>query len=220
MADNHDQHVDANIDTNIDTKDMSDIENKTRRRFLTGITAGFGAIGGAFAVTPFVMSMSPSERAKNAGAPVQYDYSKVQNGQMIKVEWRGKPVVILNRSSEMMAGLDKITDQLADPTSLVSVQPTYAQNDQRADPDKPQMLVMLGVCTHLGCSPVEKLAIGPDPQMGDDSQGGFFCPCHGSKFDLSGRVYKNVPATENMAVPPYIYEGDLITIGEDVGRVL
>lgn len=208
MADNHDQSVSTD-----------DIENKKRRRFLTGVTAGFGAIGGAFAVTPFVMSMSPSERAKNAGAPVQYDYSKIQDGQMVKVEWRGKPVVILKRTPEMMNGLDVIKDQLADPTSLASVQPAYAQNNQRADAARPEVLVMLGVCTHLGCSPVEKLAIGPDPQMGDDSQGGFFCPCHGSKFDLSGRVYKNVPATTNMDVPPYKYEGDVITIGEDDGRV-
>lgn len=208
MADNHDQSVDSD-----------DIENKKRRRFLTGVTAGFGAIGGAFAVTPFVMSMSPSERAKNAGAPVQYDYSRIQDGQMVKVEWRGKPVVILKRTPDMMNGLDVIKDQLADPDSLASVQPAYAQNNQRADANRPEVLVMLGVCTHLGCSPVEKLAIGPDPQMGEDSQGGFFCPCHGSKFDLSGRVYKDVPATTNMDVPPYKYDGDVITIGQDDGRV-
>lgn len=210
MADNHDQSIDA---TSID-----EVENKKRRRFLTGISAGFGAIGGVFAVTPFVMSMSPSERAKNAGAPVSYDFSRIQDGQMVKVEWRGKPVVLLKRTPEMMGGLDLIKDNLADPDSLASVQPAYAQNNQRADIDKADLLVMLGVCTHLGCSPVEKLAIGPDPQMGDDSQGGFFCPCHGSKFDLSGRVYKNVPATSNMDIPPYKYDGDVITIGEDDGR--
>ncbi len=196
----------------------SSLEDAKRRRFLTGITAGFGAVGGAVAVTPFVLSMTPSERAKNAGAPVQYDFSRIENGQMVKVEWRGKPVVLLKRTPEMIAGLEKIEPSLADPTSLNSVQPVYAQNDARADAAKPEMLVMEGVCTHLGCSPVEKLAIGPDPEMGDDSQGGFFCPCHGSKFDLSGRVYKNVPATSNMPVPPYKYEGDVITIGEDDGR--
>lgn len=211
MANNHDQDVMTN--------DIDDIENKKRRRFLTGITAGFGAVGGAMAVTPFVMSMSPSERAKNAGAPVTYDFSKIQEGQLVKVEWRGKPVVLLKRTEEMMGGLDKIKDQLADPASLTSEQPPYAQNNQRADTSRPQLLVMLGVCTHLGCSPVEKLAIGPDPQMGEDSQGGFFCPCHGSKFDLSGRVYKNVPATENMPVPPYKYQGETIVIGEDDGRI-
>ncbi|NND81113.1 MAG: ubiquinol-cytochrome c reductase iron-sulfur subunit [Gammaproteobacteria bacterium] len=195
------------------------VEDQKRRRFLTGITAGFGAVGGAIAVTPFALSMMPSERAKNAGAPVQYDYSKIQPGAMVKVEWRGKPVVLLNRTEEMMLGLEEIESNLADPTSLVSVQPPYAQNDARADVSKPEMLVMLGVCTHLGCSPVEKLAIGPDPEMGDDSQGGFFCPCHGSKFDLSGRVYLNVPATSNMEIPPYQYEGDIITIGKDTERV-
>ena len=209
MVDN--QVVDADVD------DIS-IENKKRRRFLTGITAGFGALGGAAAVTPFVLSMSPSERAKNAGAPVQYDYSKIQHGQMVKVEWRGKPVVLLKRTDEMMKGLDIIAPELADEESNSSIQPSYAQNSERADKSKPELLVMLAVCTHLGCSPVEKLAIGPDDQMGQDSQGGFFCPCHGSKFDLSGRVYKNVPATTNMEVPPYKYEGNVITIGEDDGR--
>lgn len=209
MADNH--VVDASVDD-------ASIENKKRRRFLTGITAGFGALGGAAAVVPFVMSMSPSERAKNAGAPVQYDFSKIQAGQMVKVEWRGKPVVLLKRTEEMMGGLSVIADKLADATSDSSVQPSYAKNEQRSDESKPELLVMLGVCTHLGCSPVEKLAIGPDEQMGDDSQGGFFCPCHGSKFDLSGRVYKNVPATSNMEIPPYKYDGNVITIGDDGGR--
>ena len=209
MSDNH--VVDASIDD-------SSIESKKRRRFLTGVTAGFGALGGAVAVTPFIRSMSPSERAKNAGAPVKYDFSKIQAGQMVKVEWRGKPVVLLKRTSEMMKGLQTISPKLADSDSNSSTQPSYAKNAVRADESMPQLLVMLGVCTHLGCSPVEKLAIGPDPQMGDDSQGGFFCPCHGSKFDLSGRVYKNVPATTNMEVPPYKYEGNVITIGEDDGR--
>lgn len=195
------------------------VEDVKRRRFLTGLTAGFGAIGGAVAVTPFVLSMTPSERAKNAGAPVQYDFSRIELGQMVKVEWRGKPVVLLKRTPEMIDGLEKIAGNLADPDSLNSQQPAYAQNTARADESKVELLVMEGVCTHLGCSPVEKLAIGPDPEMGDDSQGGFFCPCHGSKFDLSGRVYKNVPATSNMAIPPYKYDGDVITIGEDDGRV-
>ena len=202
-----------------DGNEFDEVENQKRRRFLTGITAGFGALGAAAAVTPFVISMSPSERAKNAGAPVQYDFSKIQLGQMVKVEWRGKPVVILNRSKEMMAGLNKIAPSLADADSASSAQPVYAQNEQRAAAARPELLVMEGVCTHLGCSPVEKLAIGPDPQMGEDSQGGFFCPCHGSKFDLAGRVYKNVPATTNMPIPPYSFEGSVITIGEDNGRV-
>ncbi|GAA6137822.1 ubiquinol-cytochrome c reductase iron-sulfur subunit [Arenicella sp. 4NH20-0111] len=213
MADNHVSEASVH---NTEEKSVEDIK---RRRFITGVTAGFGAIGGAVAVTPFVMSMSPSERAKNAGAPVQYDYSKIQQGQMVKVEWRGKPVVLLKRTPEMMKGLDLISDNLADAASDASDQPAYAKNETRSDPAKPELLVMEGVCTHLGCSPVEKLAIGPDPQMGDDSQGGFFCPCHGSKFDLAGRVYKNVPATSNMNVPPFKFEGNVITIGEDDGRV-
>ena len=210
MTDNHqgDDHI---SDTSV--------ENNKRRRFLTGITAGFGAVGAGFAVVPFVLSMTPSERAKNAGAPVKYDFSRIQPGQMVKVEWRGKPVVMLNRTPEMIAGLEKIESKLADPKSLESVQPVYAQNNARADASSPEMLVMLGVCTHLGCSPVEKLTVGPDPEMGDDAQGGFFCPCHGSKFDLSGRVYKSVPATANMEIPPYKYNGSLITIGEDDGRI-
>ena len=209
MADNNVSDVNAN--------GMS-VEDQKRRRFLTGITAGFGAVGVGAAVVPFVMSMSPSERAKNAGAPVQYDFSKIQDGQLVKVEWRGKPVVLLKRTPEMMAGLDSIKGNLADPDSNSSAQPAYAQNNQRSDAARPELLVMEGVCTHLGCSPVEKLAIGPDPQMGDDSQGGFFCPCHGSKFDLAGRVYKDVPATTNMAIPPYSFDGAVITIGEDAGR--
>ena len=195
------------------------VEDKKRRRFLTGLTAGFAAIGGSFAAVPFVLSMSPSERAKNAGAPVKYDFSRIQVGQMVKVEWRGKPVVMLRRTAAMIDGLEKIESHLADPTSLESVQPAYAQNNARADASRPEMLVMLGVCTHLGCSPVEKLALGPDPEMGEDAQGGFFCPCHGSKFDLSGRVYKNVPATTNMDIPPYKYNDTVITIGEDDGRL-
>ncbi len=212
MADNHVG------DANVSDAEQSTVEDIKRRRFITGITAGFGAVGGAFAVTPFVMSMSPSERAKNAGAPVQADYSKIQPGQMVKVEWRGKPVVLLKRTPEMMEGLNIVRDKLADADSNSSVQPEYAKNDSRSDANNPDLLVMEGVCTHLGCSPVEKLAIGPDPQMGDDSQGGFFCPCHGSKFDLAGRVYKNVPATTNMAVPPFKFDGDVIVIGDDEGR--
>ena len=194
-------------------------DDKARRRFLTGVTAGVGALGAIVGVSPFLMSMAPSERAKNAGAPVSYDFSRLEPGQMVKVEWRGKPVVLLNRSPEMMEGLKKIEPSLDDPQSDNSIQPEYAKNAVRSDDSKPELLVMESVCTHLGCSPVEKLAIGPDEQMGEDSQGGFFCPCHGSKFDLAGRVYKNVPATSNMSVPPYTFTSDtVILIGEDAGR--
>ena len=195
------------------------LDDKARRRFLTGVTAGVGAVGAVVGISPFVISMAPSERAKNAGAPVRYDFSRLEPGQMVKVEWRGKPVVLLSRTPEMMEGLDKIESSLADPNSEKSAQPGYAQNPARSDQSKPNLLVMESVCTHLGCSPVEKLAIGPDEQMGEDSQGGFFCPCHGSKFDLAGRVYKNVPASLNMPVPPYKFLNEtVILIGEDDGR--
>jgi len=203
---------------------MSDHNNQSpedikRRRFLTGVTMGVGALGAAVGVSPFLISMSPSERAKNSGAPVSYDFSRLEPGQMVKVEWRGKPVALLNRTPEMMDGLKKIEPSLADPESNKSIQPEYAKNFDRSDQSRPELLVMESVCTHLGCSPVEKLAIGPDEQMGDDSQGGFFCPCHGSKFDLAGRVYKNVPATSNMPVPPYKFTSEsVILIGDDSGR--
>ncbi len=195
------------------------IVNKDRRRFLTGVTTAVGGVGVGFAMTPFVLSMTPSERAKNAGAPVKYDFGLLEPGQMVKIEWRGQPVAILKRTPEMMATLSKVTDQLADPDSLNSVQPAYAQNEGRSDPAREGLLVMLDVCTHLGCSPTEKLAIGPDPEVGDDWMGGFFCPCHGSKFDLAGRVYKNVPAVANMLIPPFQFLTDtVVLIGEDDGR--
>lgn len=200
-------------------KDTNEATGLARRRFLTGVTAGLGAVGTGVAVAPFVLSMKPSERAKNAGAPVEYDFSRLQPGQMVKIEWRGKPVVLLRRTEAMMLGLGEISPVLADPESEKSIQPLYAKNQSRSDDLHKNLLVMEAVCTHLGCSPVEKLAIGPDPEMGDDSQGGFFCPCHGSKFDLAGRVYKNVPASANMTVPPYKFLDDnVIRIGEDDGR--
>ncbi|MFT4636427.1 MAG: ubiquinol-cytochrome c reductase iron-sulfur subunit, partial [Chitinophagales bacterium] len=146
MADNNVSDVNA---------DGMTVEDQKRRRFLTGITAGFGAVGVGVAVVPFVMTMAPSERAKNAGAPVQFDFSRIQDGQMVKVEWRGKPVVLLKRTPAMMSGLDQIKGKLADADSESSMQPSYAQNNQRADVAKPELLVMEGVCTHLGCSPVE-----------------------------------------------------------------
>jgi ubiquinol-cytochrome c reductase iron-sulfur subunit len=193
--------------------------DKDKRRFLTGMTAGFAAVGAAFAVVPFVKSMTPSARARNAGAPVTIDFSKLKMGQMVKIEWRGRPVVLLRRTPEMLAGLQEVTGLLADPDSLISSQPGYAQNDTRSDESQKELLVMLSVCTHLGCSPGEKLTVGPDPDMGSDSKGGFFCACHGSKFDLAGRVYKNVPANANMEVPPYRFISDtVIVIGDDEGR--
>ncbi|MBT5031647.1 MAG: ubiquinol-cytochrome c reductase iron-sulfur subunit [Proteobacteria bacterium] len=194
-------------------------ENRSRRRFITGLTSAAWAVSAAYAAVPLVLSMTPSARARNAGAPVEFDFSKLQAGQMVKVEWRGMPVVVLRRTPAMMAGLDEVTELLADPDSADSVQPGYAQNPARADANKNEILVMLSVCTHLGCSPVEKLAVGPDPEMGEDSKGGFFCPCHGSKFDLAGRVYKNVPANKNMVIPPYQYlDENVILIGDDEAR--
>lgn len=193
--------------------------NQDRRRFLTGVTTAVGGVGVGFAMTPFVLSMMPSERARNAGAPVKYDFGALEPGQMIKIEWRGQPVVILRRTPEMMATLSELSDVVEDPDSLNSIQPVYAKNEGRSDQSHEDLLIMLSVCTHLGCSPTEKLAIGPDPEVGDDWLGGFFCACHGSKFDIAGRVYKNVPAVSNMLVPPFQFLTDtIVLIGEDDGR--
>ena len=174
-----------------------------RRRFITMTSSGIGAVGVAVAAVPFVASMSPSERAKAAGAPVEVDVSKLEPGQMVRVEWRGKPVFILNRTQEMEQGLGKLTPVLKDPDSVDPQQPEYAQNETRSL--KPDLLVMVGLCTHLGCAPVNNFEVGAVSGLGDDWLGGFYCPCHGSKFDLAGRVYSGVPAQENMVIPPYSY---------------
>lgn len=187
--------------------------DRTRRRLLT-ITTGIGAVGVGFVAAPFVISMTPSARARAAGAPVEVNISKIEPGMKITVEWRGKPVWILRRTKEMLASLDKVTPELADPESKKSEQPGYVDPVNRAS--KKEYLVVLGVCTHLGCSPKDRLEAGNVGGMGDDWQGGFFCPCHGSKFDLAGRVFKNVPAPTNLPVPPYKYVSDnRIVIGED-----
>lgn len=196
---------------------VDDRVDRGRRRFLTAVTSGVGVVGGVFAATPFVLSMTPSERAKAAGAPVEIDISKLEPGQMIREIWRGKPVWIVDRTPEMLASLDTVTDELADPNSDRSIQPPYAKNEYRST--KPEILVLVGICTHLGCSPVQKFAIGPASGISDDWPGGFFCPCHGSKFDLAGRVYKNVPAPDNLVVPPYKYLNEtLIRVGEEGGE--
>lgn len=188
--------------------------DKHRRRFLTAVTSGVGAIGGVAATVPFVLSMTPSERAKAAGAPVEIDISKLKPGQMIREEWRGKPVWIIKRTSEMLDSLGEVEGELVDPNSDEEQQPTYTKNQYRSL--NPEILVLLGVCTHLGCAPVENFSIGPDSGLGDDWPGGFFCPCHGSKFDLAGRVYKDVPAPTNLPVPPHRFISDtLILVGED-----
>ena len=183
-----------------------------RRKFLLTATSITGAVGVTALGVPFVSSMLPSEKAKAAGASVECNVSKVNKGQLITTEWRGQPVWILNRSKEM---LDTLKDQknLADPNlKVTSQQPEYCQNSTRSI--KPNILVMVGICTHLGCSPSPKLS--PKGEMGDLWEGGFFCPCHGSKFDLAGRVFKGSPAPTNLVVPPYRYKDDsTIVIGED-----
>ena len=180
--------------------------DEKRRRFITMTSSAVGAIGVVAAAVPFVASMSPSERAKAAGAPVEVDISKLEPGQMVRVEWRGKPVFILNRTKEMEQGLSKVTPELKDPDSIEPMQPEYAQNEFRSL--KPDLLVMVGLCTHLGCAPVNNFEVGAASGLGDDWLGGFYCPCHGSKFDLSGRVYSGVPAQQNMEIPPYSYIDD------------
>jgi len=183
-----------------------------RRKFLLTATSITGAVGVTALGVPFVSSMLPSEKAKAAGASVEFNVSKVKKGQLITTEWRGQPVWILNRSEEM---LDTLKDQknLADPNlKVTSQQPKYCQNSTRSI--KPNVLVMVGICTHLGCSPSPKLS--PKGEMGDSWEGGFFCPCHGSKFDLAGRVFKGSPAPTNLVVPPYRYKDEsTIVIGED-----
>ncbi|MBS0591110.1 MAG: ubiquinol-cytochrome c reductase iron-sulfur subunit [Proteobacteria bacterium] len=179
--------------------------NKGRRRFLTGTTAVVGGIGAVFAATPFVKSWEPSERAKNAGAPVLQDISKIEPGQKVSVLWRGSPVWIVNRTKAMLDTLPGLKDRLRDPDSLASDQPKYAQNVDRSI--KPEWLVMIGICTHLGCSPEFVPEIKPEP-FDPDWKGGFFCPCHKSRYDISGRVFQGVPAPLNMVVPPYKFVDD------------
>lgn len=177
-------------------------EMNSRRRFLVLATSVAGGIAGVAVATPFMLSMMPSERAKAAGAPVEVDISKLEPGMLLMVEWRGKPVWILKRTPDMLESMSKVVGQLADPDSEKNQQPAYAQNATRSI--KPEILVVEGVCTHLGCSPVFRKDIAP-ADLGADWLGGFFCPCHGSKFDLAGRVYKNVPAPTNLIVPPHTY---------------
>lgn len=194
---------------------MSEGVDRDKRRFLTLLTTGVGAVGVGFAATPFVLSMTPSARAKAAGAPVEVDISKIEPGQMLTVEWRGKPVWIVRRTKEMLATLPALDSVVADPASKnANQQPSYAVNENRSI--KPELLVVVGICTHLGCSPSQKFQVGPASGMGDEWTGGFFCPCHGSKFDLAGRVFKNVPAPANLPVPPHMFLSDTrILIGED-----
>jgi len=185
-----------------------------RRRFLTATATVVGGVGAAFVAVPFLKSWSPSERAKAAGAPVEADISKLEDGAIMTVEWRGKPVWLLKRNETMLAELPTLNDQLLDPRSeMASQQPKYAQNAGRSI--KPEVLVLVGICTHLGCSPTFRPDIAP-ADLGPAWKGGFFCPCHGSRFDLAGRVYKNVPAPSNLEVPSYRYLSDSrVLIGVD-----
>jgi ubiquinol-cytochrome c reductase iron-sulfur subunit len=187
--------------------------NPGRRRLLTVAASVVGGVGVAYALAPFIQSWWPSERAQAAGAPVEVDISKLDEGARLTVEWRGQPVWIVKRTPQMLAALPTLNDQLRDPDSNQSVQPPYAKNIQRSM--KPELLVMKGVCTHLGCSPTYRPDVAP-PDLGPAWKGGFFCPCHGSRFDLAGRVFQGVPAPLNMEVPPYQFITDtLVVIGAE-----
>ncbi|MBE0615570.1 MAG: ubiquinol-cytochrome c reductase iron-sulfur subunit [Burkholderiales bacterium] len=193
---------------------MSDVKkvNKGRRNLVIASCAAGGAAGVAAAV-PFAASWLPSERAKAGGAPVVADISTLKPGEMMTVEWRSKPVWIIRRTKEMLEGLARADAKVSDPKSDVPMQPEYAKNEYRSI--KPELLVLVGICTHLGCSPQEKPA-ADKAEMGADWAGGFLCPCHGSKFDLAGRVYKGAPAPVNLEVPKYTYLSDTrILIGDD-----
>jgi len=195
---------------------MTESSGFTRRHFLTVATAVTAGAGGIATAVPFVKSFQPSARAQALGAPVERDVSKLEPGQLVKVEWRGKAIYIVRRTRAMLDELGMDTDLLADPNSEnEEQQPEYAQNMFRSI--KPEYLVVEGVCTHLGCAPTARFELGP-ADLGADWPGGFFCPCHGSKFDLAGRVFKSVPAPDNLKVPPHRYVNDTtILIGVDSG---
>lgn len=190
-------------------------EINKRRRALVVATSAMGITGIGFAAVPFIASMLPSEQAKGLGGPVDVDISRLEPGEMLTVAWRRQPVWIVSRTSEILVHLKKNAPLLADPDSRVSSQqPPYAKNFYRAI--KPEVLVLIGICTHLGCVPVERFSVGETAGLGKDWPGGFFCPCHGSKFDFAGRVFKNVPAPTNLVVPPHHYATNKrIVIGVD-----
>jgi len=195
--------------------DSQAIDSSKRTWLITSACAG--AVGAGAVAVPFVSSLSPSVRAKAAGAAVQADISRLKPGEKMTVEWRGKPVWIIKRTPEQIAELPKLDSKLADPKSERhpdEYTPPYAMNEHRSI--KPEIMVVVGICTHLGCSPSDKFTTGPQPSLPDDWEGGFLCPCHGSTFDMAGRVYKNKPAPDNLPVPPHMYlSDDLILIGDD-----
>lgn len=194
----------------------SNTVDKKRRRMLIAATSVVGAAGTAAFAAPLLISWMPSARAKAAGAPVEVNISKIEPGQLVRVIWRGKPVWLVKRTEQMLADLHGLDPLLTDPESSVEAQqPAYAKNAARSR--KPEMLVLIGICTHLGCSPTYRPEVAAE-DLGADWKGGFYCPCHGSRFDMAGRVFKNVPAPTNLVVPPHYYKSDdLILVGEDGG---
>ncbi|MBQ0724912.1 MAG: ubiquinol-cytochrome c reductase iron-sulfur subunit [Cycloclasticus sp.] len=192
------------------------VVDKRRRLFLTAAATAVTGVGAAYVAVPFLASMNPSARAKAAGAPVEADIAKLEIGQLIRVEWRGKPVWILKRSEQVLQDIAKMTDKLRDPESDESEQPVSCKNINRSL--KPEVFLAVGICTHLGCSPTFRPEVAPE-DLGPDWKGGFFCPCHGSAFDLAGRVFSGVPAPLNLVIPPHKYLTDSrILIGSDGGR--
>ncbi len=190
-----------------------DVVDHSKRRLLLATTAAAGGVATVGAAAPFVMSLMPSERAKAAGAPVEVDVSAIPPGSMMSVEWQGKPIWIVHRTKEMIEDLSHHDGHLADPDSAVPQQPEYCNNKYRSI--KPKYLVVIGICTHLGCSPTFRPEEAPE-DLGPDWEGGWFCPCHGSRFDLAARVYKGVPAPTNMIVPPHKYLSDTtLLVGDD-----
>ena len=204
------------IDANSSDVDVMDV-NTSRRRFLTGATGVIGAVGVVGAAIPFVASWKPSAKAKAAGAPVKVNVGRLEAGARLVVEWRGKPVYIVRRTAETLAAVEALgAETLKDMTSNDAAQPSYIKGSARALAGKEDVLVLVGLCTHLGCAPIYRPDVGAADLGGDSWMGGFFCPCHGSKFDLSGRVYVNVPAPTNLEIPPHSYESDsIIVIGVD-----
>lgn len=192
---------------------MSTDVDAGRRRFLTATVSVVGGVGAVVAAVPFVAAWQPSARARAIGAPVEIDISKLEPGQMITRKWRGKPVWVVNRTEKSLESLTEVVEDLRDPNSDEPQQPPYAKNEYRSI--KPEYLVLVGVCTHLGCAP-KYYAPGEPHDLGPDWFGGFFCPCHGSRFDMAGRVYEGVPAPTNLVVPPYKYLSEsIILVGED-----
>ena len=189
--------------------------NQGRRRFLTMATAGAGAAAVVGVATPLLGSWFPSEKAKAAGAPVEVDFSKIEAGQMVTIEWQGKPIWLVNRTEQQIKDMVSLESVLVDPASSVEHQPEYAKNATRSRAEHSNLLVAIGICTHLGCSPTFRPDLAP-ADLGADWKGGFFCPCHGSKFDLAGRVFKGVPAPTNLVIPPYQFTSETtVLVGAD-----